>query len=80
LNQVRNDSLIFNSEVFGNIQKRKIILERKIKGIQLSIEMVDSARLVYLEQELQQEYDRVVFQEKLHWYQRSKEKWIKCED
>lgn len=80
LNQVRNESLIFNSEVFGNIQKRKIILEKRIKGIQLSLEMVYSARLVYLKQELQQEYDRVLFQEELHWYQWSKEKWIKCED
>ena len=52
--------------MFGNIQKRKIILEKRIKGIQLSIEMVDSARLVYLEQELQQEYDIVLFQEELH--------------
>ena len=63
-----------------NIQKRKIILEKIIKGIQLSIEMVDSAILVYLEQELQQEYDIVLFQEELHWYKQSKEKWIKCED
>jgi len=45
LNQVRNDSIIFNSEVFENIQKRKVILEKIIKGIQLSLEMVGSVQI-----------------------------------
>jgi len=35
---------------------------------------------VYLEQDLQQKYDKLLFQGELHWYQRSKEKWIKCGD
>jgi len=43
LNHVRNDSLIFNSEVFGNIRKRKTILKKRIKGLQLSLERVDFA-------------------------------------
>jgi hypothetical protein len=53
LNQVQTDSLDFNCHVFGNIRNRKHCLERRIKGIQLSLERIDSARLVYLERDLQ---------------------------
>jgi hypothetical protein len=60
LNQVKIDSLNFNSNVFGNIRHRKHRLERRIKGIQLSLERVDSARLRYLEHDLQLQYDRIL--------------------
>ncbi|PNX93586.1 ribonuclease H, partial [Trifolium pratense] len=80
LNQVKTDSLIFNSNVFGNIRHQKHILEKRIKGIQLSLERVDSARLVYLEHDLQLQYDRILAQEELLWYQKSRDKWIKLGD
>lgn len=33
--------------------------------------------LVYLQQELQQKYDKILAQEKIHWYQKAKDDWIK---
>lgn len=80
LNQVRDDSLIFNKEVFGDIRKKKATRERRIKRIQNSLERIESARFIYLEQELQQEYDKILFQGELHWYQKSREKWVKLGD
>lgn len=77
LNNVREDSLVFNREVFGNIRKKKREIENRLKGIWNSLESIDSARLVYLERQLQQEYDALLFQEELHWYQKSRDNWIK---
>ena len=57
LDRVRTDSLIFNREVFGDIFRRKRLLEARIARIQKSLEEVDSARLVWLERELQYEYN-----------------------
>lgn len=37
LNMVRDHSIIFNQEVFGNIFKRKRRIERRLKGVQQSI-------------------------------------------
>jgi hypothetical protein len=80
LNQVKTDSHDFNRNVFGNIRHQNHILERRIKGIQRSLEMFDSARLVYLEQDLQLQYDRILSQEEILWYQKSRDKWIKLGD
>ncbi|MCI18871.1 RNA-directed DNA polymerase (Reverse transcriptase) [Trifolium medium] len=54
LHNVQQDSLRFNQEIFGNIRKRKNQIERRLKGIQQTLEMIDSARLIYLQRELQQ--------------------------
>ena len=43
-----NDSLKFNSEVFGNIHKRKHELETRIRGIEKRLETWDSASLSIL--------------------------------
>lgn len=76
LKRVKEVSLIFNSEVYGSIYKRKRKIERRLKGIQASLERIDSARLVLLEQQLQQDYDNILFQEEIHWCQKSREKWV----
>lgn len=39
-------------------------MERQLKGIQNSLERIDSARLVFLEQQLQKEYDDILFKKK----------------
>lgn len=67
-------------EVFGNIFKRKRILENRIKGVQRSLERVDFVRIILLEQQLQRDYDQVLFQEEIHWFQKSKEKWVHLGD
>ncbi|KAK2441392.1 hypothetical protein QL285_012694 [Trifolium repens] len=80
IQQVQHDSLIFNKETFGNIRRRKVHLERRLKGIQSALERVDSARLVYLQRDLQQDYDMILRQEEIHWYQKAREDWIKLGD
>lgn len=68
--------MVFNNDIFGNIRRKKQVLEKRITGIQKSLERVDSPRLVYLEQQLQKDYDTILFQEEFHWFQNSREKWI----
>lgn len=60
LDGVRIDSLIFNKEVFGDIFRRKRLLEARIAGIQRSLEELHSESLVRLEGELQREYNQVL--------------------
>lgn len=48
-----------------------------MKGIQRALERVDSRALVKLEQDLQQEYNQILFQEELLWYLKSRENWVK---
>lgn len=57
----------FNEEVFGNIFRRKRLLEARVKGIQRSIETCDSLTLAQIEKELQEEYNLVLRQEELLW-------------
>jgi hypothetical protein len=80
LQHVQEDSLIFNKETFGNIRKRKNHIERRLKGIQTTLERIDSTRLIYLQRELQHEYDMILGQEEIHWYQKAREDWIKLGD
>jgi hypothetical protein len=74
------NSITFNQEVFGNIFKRKKQVERRLKGIQHYLERVDSARHTIQEKELQNEYNHILFQEEILWYQKSREKWKKFGD
>lgn len=55
-------------------------MENWIKGVQRVLERVDSIRLVLLEQQLQQEYDQILFQEELQWFQKSREQWVQLGD
>lgn len=80
LDKVREDSIIFNREVFGNIFKKKRNIEARLQGIQRAFEHVDSLDLVQLEINLQREYNQILFQEELLWYQKSREKWVKHGD
>lgn len=73
LQQVQQQSVDFNQNVFGHITKRKRILEARIKGIQCSMETVDSASLSILHNKLQRELDEVLTQEELLWFQKSRE-------
>jgi len=80
LSKVRDNSIIFNHEVFGNIFRRKQRVVNRLKGVQKYLERVDSLRHVLLEKELQQEYNHILFQEEMHWYQKSREQWVKFGD
>ena len=80
LNKVKENSTIFNQEVFGNIFQRKKHIENRLKGIQSYLERVDSAHHSILEKDLQKEYNHILFQEEMLWYQKSREKWVKFGD
>jgi hypothetical protein len=44
------------------------------------LERVDSLRHTLLEKELQQEYNHILFQEEMLWFQKSREQWVKFGD
>jgi len=67
LRNVKDESLVFNRETFGNIFKRKREYEARLHGIQRSLEHVDSASLLILQRKLLQEYENILFQEKTLW-------------
>lgn len=77
LAKVKEDSIIFNHEVFGNVLRRKKVIEARLKGIQCTLERVDSRALVHLEYDLQHEYNRILLQEEMLWYHKSRENWVK---
>ena len=58
--KVRDDSIIFNKQVFGNIFRRKRSLENRLRGVQEKLERVDSISLAILERDLQKEYSDVL--------------------
>lgn len=80
LAHVQEKSVIFNREIFGNIFKRKRIIEARMKGIQRTLERVDSLSLYHLEQSLQHEFNHILFQEEVFWFQKSREQWVKLGD
>lgn len=80
LEQVKISSQIFNRDIFGNIFKRKRNIETRMRGIQRTLERVDSVFLFQLEQTLQHEYNHILFQEELFWFQKLREEWVKLGD
>ncbi|PNY14872.1 ribonuclease H, partial [Trifolium pratense] len=77
LQNVANESTIFNKEVFGNIFARKKEVEARLKGIQRALEDIDSANLMRLQKELLASYEDILFQEETLWFQKSRENWIR---
>jgi len=80
LDKVRENSINFNKEVFGNIFQRKKHNEKRLKGIQTYLERVDSLRHTLSEKDLQREYNHILFQEEMLWYQKSRDNWVKFGD
>jgi len=77
LKNVMEESQVFNKEVFGNIFRKKREYEARLQGIQKTLERVDSASLLILQQKLLKEYEEVLFQEETLWFQKSREKWVR---
>ena len=82
LYRVRDDSIMFNKNVFGNIFRRKRLLEARLTGIQKQIEMGLGPlhNLLRLEKMVQLEYEQTLHQEEIIWFQKSREKWVKLGD
>jgi hypothetical protein len=64
LNKVKENSTIFNHEVFGNIFQRKKHIENRLRGIQNYLDRVDSIRHSLLEKEM----NRTIFSFKKKCY------------
>lgn len=68
LHHVKEASIQFNRDAFGNIFGGKRELEARLKGIQRKLEVVDSAALVVLQGTLLKEYENILFQEETFWF------------
>lgn len=77
---VRDDSILFNTAVFGNIFKKKRRIEARLQGIQRILDTVDSASLSNLEIMLQDEYNKILYEEEILLYPKSRENWVKLGD
>ncbi|XP_073304620.1 uncharacterized protein [Primulina huaijiensis] len=66
----------WNSATFGNIHKRKRELISRIYGVQRIMGHQPRHRLLKLDAKLRRELDKVLEQEELLWYQKSREDWI----
>src|ERR1044072_6381284 len=80
LGRVKDQSLIFNKNIFGNIFERKHKLEKHLHGLQRELERVDSAVLLRTLLQVQNELEETLKQEEMLWYQKSREQAIKCGD
>ncbi|OMO81305.1 reverse transcriptase [Corchorus capsularis] len=67
----------WNKEVFGNIFERKKELRARVLGVQKALARSASPRLIDLEQELVSEYNKILEQEELLWFQKSRVQWYK---
>nr|GLL21643.1 hypothetical protein TSUD_63510 [Ipomoea trifida] len=66
----------WNTNVFGNIFHRKKIIIARLSGVQRKIAQNCHRGLLSLEKKLATEYQEILYQEELLWYQRSREDWI----
>lgn len=62
--------------MFGNIIHRKKIILARLGGVQRRIHQNSHGGLINLEKKLVDEYQEILYQEELMWYQRSREDWI----
>jgi len=66
----------WNREVFGDVKKRKDELISEITKIQEQLDSAPTVALLESEASLLKEFDVVLEQEELIWFQKSREKWI----
>ncbi|XP_031112059.1 uncharacterized protein LOC116016034 [Ipomoea triloba] len=70
----------WNSNVFGNIHQRKKVVLARLGGVQRRLDHYYHGGLSKLERKLSAEYQEILYQEELLWFQRSREDWIVFED
>ncbi|KAL6518454.1 hypothetical protein OROGR_018956 [Orobanche gracilis] len=72
LSDVQKEATTFNKEVFGNIFRRKRHCENRLRGVQKALDERETSSMLQLERELQDEYGRILYQEELLWFQKSR--------
>lgn len=69
-------AISWNKNVFGNIFRKKRWTLARIKGVQDSQSKNFSHNLISLEKDLVADYNNILAQEELLWFQKSRAKWI----
>src|ERR1044072_4026269 len=80
LQNIREASMRFNKETFGNIFRRKKRVEQRLQGVQQELDWRETEAMLRLEHELREEYEEILLQEELMWYQKSREQWVRFGD
>lgn len=70
----------WNEDVFGNITLRKNRLLNRLHGIARSLSNGHNSFLHHLQKKLWYEYEQVLYQEEVLWFQKSRCKWLKFGD
>lgn len=70
----------WNKNVFGNIKYKKQRLMNRLDVISRSLSHGWNPFLLYLQDHLWREYEKVLFQEEIMWYQKSRCKWLQFGD
>nr|GMD68491.1 ribonuclease H [Ipomoea batatas] len=70
----------WNKTTFGDIHYRKKIILARLGGVQTRLSVAFHRGLAKLEKKLALEYQEILYQEELLWYQRSRENWITSGD
>ncbi|KAF7801766.1 ribonuclease H [Senna tora] len=70
----------WNKEVFGNIQRRKETLKKRLHGIQMSLDKQFNPHLVDLGKYLSAELETILSQEEALWFQKARCQWIRDGD
>lgn len=76
INNFSTAALNWNKNTFGNIFKKKRWTLARINGIQKSQSTNFSHNLLLLEKDLISEYNNILAQEELLWFQKSRSRWI----
>ena len=66
----------WNREEFGDVQLRKAKVANDIKRVQDLLALNQTDALLDEEERLGKEFDVILEQEEVLWYQKSREKWI----
>lgn len=80
LTELQKKLRIWNKEVFGDVQRRKENLMVEIKAVQDLLEHNPTDNLLEKEEGLLKEFEVVLEQEEMLWFQKSREKWITMGD
>lgn len=80
LSQLQRTLRKWNKEVFGDIHEKKARLMNEIKLIQDALEHSQTDVMLTKETELLQEFEVILEQEEMVWFQKSREKWVALGD
>lgn len=70
------EAIIWNKNVFGDIFRKKKRLRARIEGIQKAQDLLFSHNLQNLERNIISDYNSVLMQEEILWFQKSHARWI----